>query len=181
MAADDLEKVQLALATFAESIQEWAPGYLRRASARIAGRSIGRYMKRTAFKNVAPRKPDDPIRILTGRLSRSLVSRGRIEDTGGQPEGIMKIQVTKTLVRLIKGSKVPYASVHEHGFRGVVYVRPHKRVHQSGRRHNVRWHARRVVIAKRAYLLPALQDELPTLQDMAESEVTGLIQNAFKI
>lgn len=179
----DLDDLHRQLRAVAAGLEEFAETYLRKASAVVAGRAIGKYMRDTGGTE-GPRRSDDngPLRIVSGRLSRSLATRGRHRDTGGQPEGIMKIEIAGGIVKLIKGSEVPYARVHEHGFRGTQRVPSHtRRITQAfgqpiePREVTVRAHTRNMALAKRAYLNPALQDRLPQLQKMATDDLMAFI------
>lgn len=51
------------------------------------------------------------LRIITGRLARSLVD----SFSGGMQEGISQVTVEDMALRLVYGSKVPYAYRHEYG------------------------------------------------------------------
>ena len=175
----DLDDLQRQLKAVSDGLEEFAETYLRKASARIAARAISEYMRDTGGTEGRRRSDDSgPLRIVSGRLSRSLASRGRNVDTGGQPEGIMSIEVAAGVVTLIKGSKVPYAPPHEYGFRGTQWVPSHpRRITQAfgkpiePREVTVRAHTRKMALAERAYLHPALQDRLPLLQEMASDDL----------
>lgn len=60
-----------------------------------------------------------PLRIVTGRLKRSILSGG----TGFRGEGIERATATGFKVKIEKGSKVPYAAVHENNPR-FAYINP---------------------------------------------------------
>lgn len=79
----------------------------------IAGRAIGEYM-RDAKGEPARRSPGDkgPLRIVTGRLARSLI--GARKD-GNSPESVYRIQTGSGQVTVTFGSAVPYAAIHEFG------------------------------------------------------------------
>lgn len=141
-------------------IVEAAERVLRFASARIGGRAIGTYMKDA--KGHGRRSPMDagPLRIVSGRLARSLATRGTTQDTGGQPEGIMEITVSGSTVTLTKGSKVPYAAIHEYGG-------------TAGR-------LRRARIPARPYLRPALTDELPAITAKAKEELLEVVATSLR-
>lgn len=122
------------------------------ASTRISARATRNYMRRAAL---GPRSPNDngPLRIQTSRLARSLT--GSEFHGGGGREAINEIKIRRGKMTYTKGSRVPYALVHEKGTNKVVRVRPHTR---NGAQ--VRGHDRRMNIKKRAYLVPALNDSV---------------------
>lgn len=122
------------------------------------------------------RNTTDTLRIITGRLARSLVDA---EQSGaGSREGIFEIEDNKMRF----GSRTPYAAVHEDGFSGNVIVPAHTRTIRQAfgrqiepRQVQVREHSRFMNIPARPYLKPALkglQDQLA--QDLSK-RVTQII------
>lgn len=160
----------------------WAKELLQTASVRIGARATSTFM-RNAGKGAGPRSPGDtgPLRIVTGRLARSLsgARTGR-----AAPESIASIEaISATAVRLIKGSAVPYAKAHEEGYRGPMRVPTHqRRISQAFGRPiapvvvTVKAHTRQGTIPKRPYLAPALEKELPALQSLAADRLIELIE-----
>lgn len=166
--ATQLQRLHGALAVVARSV-------LEEASRRIGARAVGSYM-RDAGPGAGRRAPSDtgPLRIVSGRLARSLTgARGM---AGGAPEGIDEITViSEEVVRLVKGSAVPYAAVHEYGFTGAVAVGAHARRTPRGPV-QVRAHQRHARIPARPYLNPALADELPAVQAMAAEHLQAAVR-----
>jgi len=92
-----------------------------RQGGRIIGeRTVNDYMRDTG-PTTAPNEQTGPrsLRQQRGRLARSyLQTRGRLGDTGGSGESIVEIaRLDDDGVVLRKGSKVPYARIHEFGGR----------------------------------------------------------------
>lgn len=71
---------------------------------------------RLRFPSSAPPVPDG-LRLITGHLARSLSSRKAVDTGDGVTSAIQ--------------SSVKYAAVHEYGFEGRVFVRPHSRKTQK--------------------------------------------------
>lgn len=151
---------------------------LENASNRIGARAIDTYMQRGRGQP-RTRVHKGPLRIVSGRLSESLrgtvatrggrvtTSRGRIDDTGGSGEAINDIQVAKGKGRLTKGSKVPYARIHEKG--GMIKITRKMRGFfwaKFAETNEGRWKAMALTkqshinIPARPYLEPALEDEI---------------------
>lgn len=165
--------------------------FLDAARVRLAATATREYMRDAAITSppFPPRKSaSGPLRILSGRLARSLT--GASSFTGGgaaHPENISRIVSSEEEVRLEYGTNVPYAAAHEYGFRGIVYVRPHHRqiTQAFGRaiaptRVQVQGYAYRQNIPARPYLSPSLDDNLEILQQMLAKESTELILEATK-
>lgn len=150
-----------------------------------------------------PRSGAGPLRILSGRLARSLTGAGG--RTGG-PQGIRNVEPSSVGairpgglgtrdfpvpgrgstrfsneainrvdklqggVRLTKGSRVPYAAVHEHGWSGTQHVRQHTRTGPHGT-HTVDAHTRTLSIPARPFLEPALDDNRQRIADLAEEQL----------
>lgn len=103
----------------------------------IIARAVSDFMRDAAGEPIR-RSPADggPLRIVTGRLARSLVG-ARTDGRG--PESIYRVQKGGTQVTITFGSVVPYANIHERGG-------------QAGRGHSV-------TIPGRPYLGPAIELE----------------------
>jgi len=120
------------------------------ANTRIGGRAVSNYMDNVAgvsgqstFGAISGKLRRGPkLRIITGRLARSILGSRKTfaQSMGGAVESIEEVRTPRVgVVELIKGSKVPYAAIHEYGGR-------------AGR-------AGSVSIPRRSYLRPALRDE----------------------
>jgi len=133
-------------------LREWAV----EASTLIGASATGKYMRDTGvttgstfgkISKVSKRNTGRLLRIITGRLARSILG-GRRTYAQGQGGAIESIEEIKMLgpsqVQLTKGSRVPYAAVHEYGGR-------------AGR-------GRRAMIPARPYLRPAVNDNTERLQ-----------------
>ena len=158
---------------------------LQSSQARIAARAGSTYM-RDAGAGAGPRSPQDsgPLRIVTGRLERSL----RGARTGGVDESISEIETTpQGRLRLTLGSRVPYAAAHEEGFSGTVRVPSHTRTQTvafgrpiSPVRVNVRAHTKQLRIPKRSYLGPAAEQETPWVEREARRVYFGLAEDTLE-
>jgi hypothetical protein len=121
------------------------------------------------------------------RKAGQKVSQTAISEGGNMtPESIERLEIAGYIVTLIKGSSVPYAAVHEFGINERVAVFQHTRTITKAfgktipkKDVTVRSHMRKMNIAKRAYLSPALQDELPRLQEMATNDLIGFVSGAL--
>lgn len=148
--------------------------YMKFAQMRLGQTSINSYM-RDAGKGAGPRDPSDtgPLRIVSSRLSRSLVAGQFAFGAGtGGPEGISDIKATESGVKLTYGSKVPYALAHEEGFTGVVNVPAHSRTitQAFGRKIAPRTvfvdaYSYNQNIPARPYLQPSLEDNMDELTE----------------
>ena len=78
----------------------------------------------------------------TGRAI--LVKSGRLRD------GIRVVRSNAQSITI--GNAVPYARLHNEGYRGLVNVRPHKRTNQYGTRYNVSSFTKRVTMPKRQFI-----------------------------
>lgn len=119
----DTSGAQRKLEAFVQGIKEEMPGIANFARARIGARAGSSYM-RDAGVGAGRRAPDDqgPLRIVTGRLFRSLVG-ARYQ---GRYEGILNVKSTTGGFRIEIGSKVRYAAVHERGYpEGGIPARPY--------------------------------------------------------
>lgn len=105
-----------------------------REIAREGGRLIGERTVNRFMRDTGPVEGGNPLggrgslRVQTARLARSyLQTRGRLGDTGGSAESIVDIEADELGAILRKGSRVPYAPVHELGYQGVQQVPSHER------------------------------------------------------
>ena len=89
----------------------------------IGGLATTKFM-REGKDEIGKRNTTTKLRRITGRLSRSLTGAHEIR-VGFQDEAISEITVTDGKAILRKGSKVPYASMHETGM--TMQVRAHSR------------------------------------------------------
>lgn len=113
------------------------------------------------------------LRRNTNRLARSL--------TGSQ-ENITEATFIGGVFRIIFGSEVPYAGVHEDGFTGNISVPQHTRtITQAFGRSiaptqvTVSAHSRNTRIPKRPYLVPGLDDQSSYIEQRVTREVYNLI------
>lgn len=140
------------------------PGVLTQAladaSRRVTGTAISQYM-RDAGREPKRRRPDDngPLRIVTGRLARSLTGARK---AGNASEAIYEIDTDPTGgVRLTFGSRVPYARIHEFGgFAG---------------------REQQTYIPGRPYLNPALQDEEQQIRLIFGERIDDLIKQVERL
>lgn len=128
------------------------------AFSRIAGRAVGRYMQ-NALGETNRRQPGGPLRILSGRLAKSLTNS---EGPAGR-EGHRTISVSGAKLRAEMGSTVPYAAVHEYGA-------SFSMVSQR----------RTVNIPARPYLRPAMQDEAPKIDKLARVMLRDLVIELYR-
>lgn len=152
------------------------------ATDRYMGKDLG---GRSSKPN--PRSGPGTLRKQTGRLARSLTStRGRIANTGGAGEGIARITTEGAVVTLTKGSRVPYAKLHEEG--GTHQVAAHERTITQAfgqpldppKTVQVSAHSR--TVPARPYLEPALDDTrdqaTKVILDTAVKAMQEIIQRA---
>lgn len=125
--------------------------------ARLGAASTSRYMRNATGEGARRRTDTGPLRIVTGRLSRSLIG------AAGNQDSVRRIQpFVNGRSALIFGTEVPiYPEIHEKGWSGT--VRPHTRtITQAFGKAitpvtvSVGAHQRRV--PARPYLSPALRD-----------------------
>jgi phage gpG-like protein len=164
---------------------------LRQGSSRIGAIATSRYMRDAGAaagrgdRALGPNQTDT-LRIVTGRLARSLTGArtGR-----AAPESISRVDVTGETVRLIKGTRVEYAQVHEEGFRGTVDIRPHRRTMKQGFGPDTLYpmevvvsrHTRQIDIPARPFLGPAVEDYMQELREMAPAKLREAIREALRI
>lgn len=155
------------------------------AKARIAARSRQEYMRDAGFTTppFPPRKKrSGPLRLLSGRLERSL--RGSMHR--GRNEHVSEINSTKEGVKITYGTRTPYAHVHEEGFIGQVQIPAHQRTivqafgrPLSGKKTvNVSAHTRFMVIPARPFLNPATDDKMEELEEWLAGETQDLLVEA---
>lgn len=155
--------------------------FLDAARIRLATTSTQEYMRDAGFTTPPfppRRRRSGPLRILSGRLARSLTgSRSVGAGGGGTPENVNEIEMTKEGVKLRHGTRTPYAAVHEEGFIGRVQVPRHTRtiVQAFGRplaskkTVTVAAHQRFMTIPARPFMGPSLDDNLKWMdQELAE-------------
>jgi phage gpG-like protein len=186
--ADSLEDLSDEVKQLLDRAVDVAEQLLRRdAAPRIGAIATRRYM-RDAGKRASPGNvtlgpnATDTLRIVSGRLARSLT--GARTDRGA-PQSINRVRrVTDTVVRLVKGTTVDYAAVHEEGFQGTVDVRPHRRTMTHGfgpesaypQTVTVTRHARQMDIPARPYLGPATEDYRKELQEKGPEELRTMVR-----
>jgi len=191
--ADSLNQLKDAVETrLLRAIVDTAEDLLEEAGPEIGAIAVSRYMRdagKAAGRGDTTLGPNrtDTLRIVTGRLSRSLT--GARTDRGA-PESINRVRrIEDTAVQLVKGSKVPYAEVHERGFQGAVDVRPHRRTMKQGFGPDslypmevvVGRHTRQMDIPARPFLSPAVEDYRPQLQEKAAEEIRKTIREVLRI
>ena len=133
-------------------LRDWAKRTLSQWSTQVGAAATSRYMRDA--KGESRRRSDSdagPLRVVSGRLARSLVgARYR-----GRQEGVQRVSLQGTRrVRLTKGSRVPYASVHERGWS------------EQG-------------IPARPYLGPAIREAMPTLRKRAAASLAEAINEGL--
>lgn len=204
----DLRDVSNDMARLQDNLDGLAQQLLSAASARIAARATGTYMSQSRGGGPTRHVSIGPLRIVSGRLARSLtgarftsgmsqfrggdftlrptgvgfrsapLARTRVNITGAS-EGINQIERTGSGWRLTKGSRVPYAAIHEFG--GSIRITPRMRRFFWARFMETEdrlWKAlaltkkTHIHIPERSYLRAALRDELPRIQEMAQEGLT---------
>lgn len=156
------------------SFEDRQKEYLRLAMANslkeVSLRAVGKYMVRHPWSHKTKkfdlsRRGGKLLGIMTGRLSRSILgsyapSRGGGAE--GSREGIEQIEVKPRAIEVIgkKGSRVPYARIHEKG--GMAGPR------------------RKVQIPARPYLKPALMDSKNKIVNFFQKAMTELAKSADK-
>ena len=183
--SDDLKKLQGALSNYAKQ-------FLQKSSGVIAEKATQDHMRKAGGPSRRSAGDKGPLRIVRSRLARSLTGARY----NGKDESINKVQIVRDgLVRLVKGSKVPYAAIHEHGgdidhevpvtdkMRSFFWFKHY----QTGRD---KWKGMALTkkdrfkiegqIPARPYLEPALTDALPELQEMGEEDLKKFFDNALE-
>jgi len=172
------------LQRFRTQLEEVEDQLLADSQLAVSQRAAQTYMQR---ERIGPRDPNDtgPLRIQTSRLERSL--SGAREGSQGRQEGISRVRTGGGKVVITIGSRVPYAEVHEEGFRGSVDVRPHRRTMTEGFGPDslypmdvvVTRHTRQMNIPARPYLGPALDDETDTIRQIIADGVIKALRNTL--
>lgn len=159
-------------ATYYAALQRWAERLMPQVSALIGGRAIGTYMRDAKGEGRRDVADSGPLRIVTGRLARSMA-------TSARDEAVNKLEVLSPgLIRFTKGSTVPYAAVHEYGFSGSVQVPSHSR-ERKGTTYTVRAHARKMEMPARPYLQPAIDDETDKIRERAVAELRKALLETY--
>ena len=136
-------------------------------------------------------QPDSlALRTALTRIGTRLITRAQYNiQRGGDPPSGKPIVDTGNLRKSIRyeffrtsdnfGIKfgsfgVPYAAVHEFGFRGIVNVKAHTRmVRGSSEPSNVRAHSRFMNIRARPYLRPAISYQVDDLLQILQEAMVG--------
>lgn len=143
---DQAERIAQAERRVLKALKDWALV----ANTRIGGTAVSKYMDNVAgvsgqstFGAIQGKlRRGAKLRIITGRLARSILGSRKTfaQRMGGAVESIEEITTPRVgVVELTKGSKVPYAAIHEYGGK-------------AGRGGRAR-------IPRRSYLRPGLRDE----------------------
>lgn len=158
------------------------------ARIRVSATATEEYMRDAGFTSppFPPRKSaSGPLRILSGRLARSLTGAMSHTKGGASPENISEVTSTKEGIKFTYGTKTPYARVNEKGFSGTVNIPAHQRTitQAFGRKIpaktiTVAAHTRMMVIPARPYLNPAKNDNVEWLQNWLADETQELILEA---
>jgi len=150
------------------------------ATDRYMGKDLG-----GASNERNPRSGPGTLRKQTGRLARSLTStRGRIADTGGAGEGIAEISTNGAVITLTKGSRVPYAKLHEEG--ATQQVAAHERTitqafgEQLDAPKTVQVSAHSRTTPARPYLGPALDDTRDKATEIVSNAAVKALQQIIQ-
>lgn len=172
-------------ATFDAAVEKMGPAFLNFFDATkvlIAADATSKYMREGIGQEGTP-NPTDTLRIVSGRLARSLVNAS--ESRTGTREGVSDISLNPA--RMEYGSRVPYAAVHEYGFTGTVEVPAHTRTISQAfgrsipqRDVSVSAHSRRMFMPARPYLTPSFEGLQDTLAEMLAERVTEAIIEAVE-
>lgn len=165
-----------------------------REIAREGGRLIGERTVNRFMRDTGPVEGGNPLggrgslRVQTARLARSyLQTRGRIDDTGGSAESIVDIEADELGAILRKGSRVPYAPVHELGYQGVQQVEAHTRTIteafgeplDSPTEVQVSAHRRPMSIPARPALRPGLNAAAPEVAKLSRQRLFEKVDEVF--
>lgn len=183
MRPDDMEQN---LMMIQQEMKPMLGEFMDAARNRIAGTATQQYMQDGGFVTppFPPRKSvSGPLRKLSGRLARSLTNAQTFSGgVGGGRENISKLKVTKTGVKMVFGSNVPYARAHEEGVNENVQVDAHWRTIDQAfgepipaRSVRVKQHTRHMMIPARPYLGPSLDDNLQALDDKLSQDFQDMI------
>jgi phage gpG-like protein len=172
-------------------IQPFLGRYLDIARTRISGTAKQEYMADGGFTSppFPPRESvSGPLRVLSGRLARSLTGARSFNGGGNaNSENISKVESTKEGVKLTYGSNVPYARVHEEGINETVNIPAHTRTITQAfgqpieeQTVKVEQHRRHMKIPARPYLGPAADDNRQWLADKLQEEFQDLTLSILK-
>lgn len=151
---------------------------LRQGAGLIGASAVTQWMRQgSKGVNPGPNPALGPgsLRRQTGRLARSL--RGAAEArVGGKQEQVLEITQRRSTVRMVFGSKVPYARAHEQGLNTQVQVGAHTRTQTQAfgnplnppQQVQVSAHSRRMDIPPRPYLGPALNAQIDEVKKKVE-------------
>lgn len=190
----NIERARMAFRDVLDDLEPYLMDVARRANTLIsrtattdymidAGKEVGR-LSRT--QSIGP-NPGRFLRILTARLRRSLMGSFTALVEGQQREGFVEIDIRPgPVMRFVKGSRVPYADIHEHG--GTITVPVTERMRkffwaQWYATGEDRWKGMALTkvasftirIPARPYLGPAFTDEAPVIQLYADEQLAKLV------
>lgn len=94
-------------------------------------------------------------------------------DSGRLKRSIRVISANKE--RIIIGTDVPYAEIHNEGFDGQQNVRAHQRRSRNGKVHTVRAHTRRMSMPERRFLGES-QELANRIENLMETELKKALQ-----
>ena len=118
--------------------------------------------------SVKPWKKRKPI-----KESKQRAKRGILRSSGRLMRSVRKIHASKSLI--IIGTYVPYAEVHNEGFKGTVNVPAHKRKSRKGRVHTVKAHTMTMNMPQREFLGDS-QALVNRLEKMILKDITNAIR-----
>lgn len=141
------------------------------ANTRISARATTGFMRQgTKVRTDAERAQFYPntqsgpgsLRRMSGRLASSITGA----DFSGDREGIFNVVVKADSVEIEKGSKTPYAGMHEYGFNGTVTIPGHTRTITQAfgrpiepKQIQVNSYSKNMSVPARPYLMPAIKEE----------------------
>jgi len=186
-----IEQARRDLAALRKGYERASRKLLSLASRRIGDVAVTKYMRvgGPAKKGTGnPQAGPGSLRRITGRLQRSLQAGVRQQGAGQNQvdEGIASIrEIRPGVVRLTKGSRVPYARIHEEGWRGPMKVgaaQVSSYTRKDGVKvsaHTRKAHTRNLRIPKRPYLQPALDDSRDYVVEQGERLFAELLTEAL--
>lgn len=180
--ADTPEQFAVKLNEVQEGAEQAAVEFLRIAALRVGTRATGTYMRDAPGGGRRALGDHGPLRSLSGRLRRSLTTRGRIADTGGASETIFRVLTSGPLRIMEFGTSVEYAAIHEFG--GLIRVTPRMRKFFWARWFETKdpfWKHMalfkdQIRMPARPYLRPALRDERERIEQEATERFLNIIQ-----
>jgi len=162
------------------------------ANTRISARATTGFMKpgqkvRTAEERAQfypnPASGPGTLRRMSGRLASSITGA----DFTGDREGIFNVVVRDAGVQIEKGSKVPYAGMHEFGFSGSVTIPAHTRTITQAfgraiepRQVQVNSFVRGLSVPARPYLRPAIDQEEKFLMNWLADNYRRVIESEVR-